>query len=115
MNFYISLETAKKLKEWGCELQSEKYWHIGKVFSFISDDKEPDITMRSIPAYHILEDICCRYASEFFGNNKFSINEPLRARIVHAQEIIRMLQREDFQDAEKYILDNCIFNPKNND
>lgn len=115
MNFYLSLETAKQLKEWGCELESVNYYVNRNYEEVLENPKKvskdwlvnrydfekTDWGYWDYPAYHILEDVCVRYATEFFS----WLREPTK--------IMVFLQVDKKQEAEQYILDNTIFNPKN--
>jgi len=77
---YTSLELSKKLAEAGCELESENMWVKYELWS------EPKLWPSDIAsetafaclsgkreyeyrAYDILNDICVKYAKEFFGES----------------------------------------------
>lgn len=112
MNKYISLELAKKLAENWCELESDEYIDVLNDWSY--------------PLYDILNDICVKYAKEFFGN------EMVRALCSHCEEnefnwcsvckdhynsitmnIFDIIKSWKKQEAENYIFEHCLFNPKN--
>ena len=139
MDFYLSLETAKQLKEWGCNLSSKYIWQwidsvlesdLAKlsldydnlflweiqnwIFLTEYEDirekyriniKENTIYTEKANSYHLLEDICVRYAKEFWGDEE--------QEWYHTYNIMDLLQHNKKQEAEQYILDNCLFNPKN--
>ena len=71
------------------------------------------------PAYDLLWDICVKYAKEFFGEGSKFLVAPLGIQNyqnnIHiiASNIIRLLQQDKIQEAEDYIWENCLFNPKN--
>ncbi len=143
MNKYTSLELSKKLKENGCKLESAKYWN--STFShppgyecedcekFTNEKGEvkphPMFNLedeKSIvpfyPAYDILNDICVKYAKEFFGYNyegkiKLKENGCRRCYPTIGYEIptmiLYLLQQNKKQEAEDYIWEHCLFNPKN--
>jgi hypothetical protein len=96
--YYTSLELSKKLKEAGCELESEKMWQKYKKKSYAKEgmieliggnkqgfacyidsyrltygnkaiEKKEDYL-----AYNILWDICIKYCREFWGEGKIMIN-----------------------------------------
>ncbi len=80
-----------------------------------------------LPAYDILWDICVRYAKEFFGEHLACFSCHTRqtaceceedAQIgyttdVHPHNILSLLQQGKKQEAEDYIWEHCLFNPKN--
>lgn len=88
-NKYTSLELSKKLKEAGCKLESEYGWvnwrnhqhHKETKTILVNYNTEKnkycgvyDYVLPLCPAYDILNDICCKYAKEFFGEEK--VNYP---------------------------------------
>lgn len=102
-NKYTSLELSKKLAEAGCELET----------NFFYDDKwdkhyKINLYQNRLkyPVYDILNDICVKYAKEFFGEdkNKLWIYEyvGITANILRATQ--------DWKYIEDYIWDNCNFN-----
>ena len=118
-NMYISLELSKKLKEAGCELESEIVWaeclneelacykvpHLIKSKLLESDDQ------LIAPAYYILNDICVKYAKEFFGEEIISISvSHKRAFLRHGERILYLLQQGKQQEVEDYIWEYCNFN-----
>ena len=70
----------------------------------------------------ILNDICVKYAKEFFGDVKrkgysFYIREGAKQEALpyefHTIVILELLQQNKIQEAEDYILEHCLFNPAN--
>ena len=122
MNNYTSLELSRKLNENGCELESEMFRRGEKLTneSFFRKRKKfinviGHIDIKNIPAYDILNDICVKYAKEFFGELDMSkYDEPYRyPNRYYPKEILNLLQENKKQEAEDYIWEHCLFNPKN--
>lgn len=79
----------------------------------------------TIPAYDILNDLCVKYAKEVFGDytieedyvdyvyNGVGINKSSPAYEFHAKETLDLLQQGKQEEAEDYIWEHCLFNPKN--
>jgi len=164
MDYYLSLETCKQLKEWGCDVENSCcYSQAGrfKKCSSISFDS----TISSIQTYDIRDIICNgEIAEAFFGfydqvvregqyvflvddesyrgcgvegyekGKKYKVSEVryIQGEILvflqgnihsyhisnfskkfHLFKIASLLQENNKEDAEKYILGNCVFNPKN--
>jgi hypothetical protein len=129
-DFYLSFPTCKKLQEWGCDIAPN---HL----TFYTDEGEVDGLVRTecmdsvILRYHLLEDICCTHAREFFGeikkrcvsDNIMGNSDHLEFRTIterrgykyHSKKILELLQQGKKDEAEKYFLENTIFNPKNHD
>lgn len=158
-NKHTSLELSKKLREAGCELESEKSWYCSCLGHEWIDDTNPPANqwntqeVRALyPAYDILNDICCRYADKFFGKHKVNeygdkvrkltptelsnlskegntrlyykagsrvygkqeaLWEFTEAYLYHSKEILVLLQQGKKEEAEKYIWEHCLFNPRN--
>ena len=127
---YTSVELSKKLSDAGCKLDSDYYWvDNGEYMDGISEnedwlfmsDKEvekSDIIGYAViyPAYDILNDICVRYAKDFFGDairqfDNFPIEMP--AYMIANFSIINLLQQGEKDEAENYIWKNCKFNKNN--
>jgi len=107
---YISLETAKQLKEWGCELESEwcfRYLPFSESeYQICRRDEAVGIYASNIiPVYDILNDICVKYAREFFGEPASYVEYSL------PHTVLSFMMEGKKQEAEKYILDNCLFRP----
>lgn len=127
MNKYTSLKTSKQLKEWGCDLETNYAWDIKRnriiKISEITGNIE---AMNLCFTYDLLWDICIKYPKEFFGetsteiyirkNVAFSEGESVceMSYIYFSKKILELLQQNKIKEAEEYILENTIFNPKNN-
>ena len=116
---YTSLELSKKLAEARCELESECAYVL-----FGADKDEWDLkTMveiknigykNYIPAYDILNDICCKYVKKFF-KDKFYYQKGKHRLVQISRHILQLRQQNKKQKAEVYIKEHCIFlNSKNN-
>ncbi len=102
-NKYISPEIAKKLWENGCRLRSEYYYQFdekGKYIGMMFIDKPMSAKAILYPAYDILNDICCKYVKDFFGNG------------IKEVRILFKLQHGFKKEVEEDIWNNCLFNPK---
>jgi len=122
-----SLELSKKLAEAGCALESLWTWNYGKISkdSTIYEDwylgfeymyHRP--SEKAYFAHDILNDICVKYAKEFFGKEFIPVDNHLTmvgdpAYIHHPIEILLLMQQGKKQEVELYIWENCLFNPKN--
>ena len=110
-------------------------------FSVDEYDKEDIKHIKAHPAYDILNDICVKYAKEFFGEEivdqfgwtekdykeyrskqtaegalsliKWEDAEKDLAYRVHTIEIFNIKQAGKHQKAEDYFWEHCKFNPKN--
>lgn len=134
-NKYTSLELSKKLEESGCKLESN-YWFVGdwengenpEMLYFENGKPNSDVIKILYPAYDILNDICVKYAKEFFGekiikgkvyariagddfDKMLLIKQP--AYIIYARQILYLLQQNKKQKAENYIWRKTIFNKEN--
>ncbi|MHA1470817.1 MAG: hypothetical protein ACTSSP_09695 [Candidatus Asgardarchaeia archaeon] len=76
MDKYTSLELSKKLADNGCELESDFGWTHKELQNknVIQNYKELNYSKAKLPAYDILNDICVKYAKEFFGEETLHIN-----------------------------------------
>ncbi|PNX49869.1 MAG: hypothetical protein BV457_00080 [Thermoplasmata archaeon M9B1D] len=117
---YTSLEFSKKLKENGCELESERYYYKGNISIADYHDEVLGALSNFYKAYDILNEICVEYATQFFGDKEISKNYGnenigdifvcFKAYEYHTQNILEMLQKDKPQEEiEKYIEDNCVF------
>lgn len=120
---YTSLELSKWLHENGCELESEYLWDEPfkprpKLRSYreVVDEvvAKEKVKMGSggghcIPAYDILNDICVKYAKEFFGEQEAYLD----FRLTESARILCIISRVGKREAEDYIKQHCLFNPKN--
>ena len=107
-NKYTSPKLSKLLNDNGCKLESDYSWWVSpNTEQFVNrKDAPPNFnkTERYFPAYDILNDICVKYAREFFGDIR---------RGEYTREVLALLQRNQKQEAEDYIFEHCLFNPKN--
>ena len=118
MNKYTSAELSNRLRDNDCELESELGYvlnisnSIARV-EFICDNWKV-LELKNLKgikeyeelkfyAYDILNDICVKYVEKFFGDGGFS----------KIQEILWKLYWNKKQEAEDYIWEHCLFNPKN--
>jgi len=114
---YTSLKLSKWLYNNKCNLDNDYYW-------VENHNKEWNICYReyiqlqdNYPAYDILNDICCRYAKEFFGEELYD-SEITGEKYFqyswsfHSETILSLLQQNKKQEAEEYIMEHCKFNPK---
>lgn len=116
---YTSLKLSKLLKENGCELESEMYWvevsyEINSRWELHRDsDFIDELTGIWISAYDILNDICVKYAKEFFGEDNWNTGGLISLSDYFSQRILRLLQQGKTQDEiEEYLWSVCLFNPK---
>ena len=65
---YTSLELSKKLAENGCKLDSEYWWYqdLNGDTHYVCNDTQDKELFMGITCYDILNDICVKYAKEFF-------------------------------------------------
>jgi hypothetical protein len=121
-----SLKLAKLFAENGCELDYRFYYLNGKLCS--SEEREftdPELYLAVFdkergdlaPAYDILNDLCVKYAKEVFGGKTLHIqgtdtgfNEQLQ---LHTCNILQLLQQGKQEEAEQYLWEHCLDNPKN--
>ena len=123
-NKYTNKETSKQLKEWGCLLESDKSWYA-KWNSFDMYDIPPNFNLgisrqdtyeriengiesykREYPAYDLLWDVCIKYALQFFGEQIFVTQK-------RARDMLDLLGNKKIKEANEYLLEHTIFNPKN--
>ena len=116
-NFYTSLETSKQLKEWGCiipsrvmtgkgKMASDIYLLGGDVYDKCDTWKEAEELTTDMYTYHLLEDICCTHAEEFFDEHE------LNNICAHDEEIFYLIKQDKKEEAEKYFLLHTIYNPR---
>ncbi len=125
MNNYTSLQLSKKLAK--CGLESEYWWYSvkeGETYKGVIVTSESaywiSLPTHNLPAYDILNDICVKYAKEFFGEEEtcgkceawgVCTKEHKMGWQYHTQQILSLLQQG--KNPEDYIWENCRFNPKN--
>ena len=125
MNKYTSLKLSKLLHDNGCKLESEMTYNTDKAYINQKDmymlEKKNSASVKAgystdmFPAHDILNDICVKYAKEFFeGTDMSGYNEPsFYPENYYPEQILRLLQDNEKQEAEDYIWEHCLFNPKN--
>jgi hypothetical protein len=114
---FTSLELSKKLKENGCDLDTNMLY-VRRSFHFEEPCEEIYLTREydmkdadkwgatyyiQAKAYDILWDICIKYAKEFF-------DETWK---LHTKNIFCLIQNNEKQKAEEYIWEHTIFNKEN--
>jgi len=111
---YTSLKLSKLLSEAGCELESKVWWYHFKSYA-TEDGYKPKWAIRKgyesegaysekIPAYDILNDICVKYAKEFWKEED----------VGHTSSVLCMLRVGRSKEyVEGYIWEHCLFNDKN--
>lgn len=113
---YTSREFSEKLRKISGRVvlpECDKYWSYSMKGSendewYLVDKSEIKNYVMSHAAYDILNDICVKYANEFFPGGK-EYNESC------AISIMKKLRNGKKQEAEDYILEHCLFNPKNHE
>ena len=122
MNKYTSLKLSKLLTDNGFEGESEYHWIFWYGKWKLVDKYYTGGYREKIPAYDILNDLCVKYAKEMFGE-ELSENT---ARFDHAGyctldnsdnailQIGTLLRLNEKDEAEEYIWEHCLLNPKNN-
>ena len=72
-------------------------------------------TYFKIPAYNIIIEICSRNAIRFFGSGKIKDDKGRLIHIFnyHSLAVYNLFEQNKKQEAEDYIWDHCLFNPKN--
>ncbi len=128
MNKYTSLKLSKLLADNGFEEESE-YCHIIDNKTGIKmitnkynycDFSECE-KFSHYKSYDILNDLCVKYAKEMFGEDIVYQNMiDFRGEEVFIENfkndaimILELLQQNKQDEAEEYIWENCLFNPKN--
>ena len=122
---YLSLNSAKQLKEWGCKERSKRTWtkasFEGAEWKIIIS---PTTGKDEYNCYSLSEIICNgEMAKAFFGEDErlmfvetdtFAHHEIEKRYLPgHTAYLADMLQQNKQKEAEQYLLDNCVFNPKN--
>jgi len=120
MDFRLSESACKQLQEWGCDVPSKKYWgYVMKGsendgYCLMDEDME---AIHGFPAYHILEDICCTHALEFFGDERaYRMKGERNSGMVHMscpEAILYYMMNGEKELAEEHLLLNTVFNPDN--
>ena len=119
MNTIISLDTAKKLEERGCDVPTQSHhWDTKLEDDAMVRRSDPKFQKLSYlgeklyPAYD-LRDIICDWemAKKFFGEKHVycgGYSEP--AFMVHTDYLKKYLVKNKKEEAEKYLLKHCVFN-----
>lgn len=122
MNKHTSFEFSKLLWENGCRLYTTHIIYQNRYDETITNKSQipPDCDwgIKVWYCYDILWDICVKYAKEFFGDEEiktYNSDMPYdKSNIFLPINILRMILLNISQEeVEKYIWDNCLFNPKN--
>ena len=109
-NKYTSPKLSKLLFDNGCKLKSRKAYNLMPDGGFydnlvnVHSFSKSIIKDRLVLTYDILNDICVKYAREFFGDIR---------RGEYTREVLALLQRNQKQEAEDYIWEHTIFNKSN--
>lgn len=99
---YTSLELSEKLKE--CGIDSKYWWvHRPSALPFLYKRMVKHQFLEIAPAYDILNDICVKYAKEFFGRDRIETDTDL---------VFKLMKIGKKQEAEDYIWEHCLFNKK---
>ena len=114
---YTSQPLSKWLKDNGCELESEAYWASWSDHAAAEQSDCHELHWKlddygDYPAYDILNDICCRYADEFWGEKSVMFGDFGAEDVAwsfHSRSILFLLQQGKKQDAEEYIKEHCLF------
>ena len=118
---HTSLELSKKLKEGGFEKAFSVYYGLWdsrpktrgwKLMGF--DECCDDFRKMDYAAYDILNDLYVRYAKEMFGKDDIELSEcHFCPNGTKSHDVFELMQQRKKQEAEDYIWENCLFNPKN--
>lgn len=125
-NKYTSLELSRKLHKAGVNSESNMFWgnykngtrwNVVKSKFNLTDFASQRDDFKYYHAYDILNDICVKYAKEFFGDKDYwdderSDSEIVPAYIYHTEIILHDLQCGNKDCAEHYIWEHCLFNKK---
>jgi len=113
---YTSLELSKKLQKNGFELETTYLIDTNEWMVFQNwrnwfrdwyrenDDLDCMWCWELIHAYDILNDLCVRYAIKLFWFNDWHDT---------ADRVFQLMMLWRKQEAEIYIWEHCLFNPKN--
>ena len=121
---YLSLNSAKQLKEWGCEVpckyftQSDQVQHSVYEYESLQECEDSRDIENYKYSYFInvysLNEIICNgeMAKAFFGDKRYSyeIGAMRNYAKIHTEEIMSLLYQNKQEEAEQYLLDNCVFN-----
>ena len=117
-----SLKLSKWLQDNGFDGESE-YWRINNNEEMVKGKPHKAFLERNncYKTYDILNDLCCKYAKEMFGEDKklFKIYPDRNKKIWLlnyegvSHTVLLLLQQNKKDEAEKYIMKVSILNPKN--
>ena len=106
---HISLATSKQLKSWGCRMDTDNgYYENEQGEYYLSKNPHFWKTKPHFAVYDLRDIICTEMAKAFFMPYN---TEGQTDTITHV--ILAYLQQNEQEEAEQYLLDNCVFNPKN--
>lgn len=124
---YTSEKLSKWLHENGCKLESFYWWRVfpdgtskfirGAYYTKGEVDAHKGVP-EFYPAYDILNDICVKYAKEFWGNKSSSFGDHpiiMLERWTALFSVGCLLEKGLKQEAEDYIMEHCKFNKDKND
>ena len=123
---HTSRKLSKLLAENGFEFETEYFWvktvvngHENydlqkgnkKNLQMLVDSERGELKIYKAfyPAYDILNDLCVKYAVELFGEYPPNADVFADPTIV----IFSLLKLGKQDEAEAYLWENCLFNPKN--
>jgi len=128
-DFYLSELACRQLEEWGCNVPSKIAWFHNSPMTIKTAKKKQRSFVKTygndykkkghkiIPAYHILEDICCTYARKFFTYERLYRPEIWGDSDVCCmscpEAIMYYMMDGEKELAEKHLLRNTVFNPAN--
>ena len=119
MNKYTSLKLSKLLTDNGFEGESEYHWVFWCGKWKLVDKYYTGGYREKIPAYDILNDLCVKYAKEMFGEEWIrhkdypDMKNQYRSYVIHTDLIFRLMRQNKKDEAEKYLWEHSLFNPKN--
>ena len=120
---FTSLKLSKLFAENGFKGESDIYWEniFQEEFILVKKGGLLEIVPHSegwtyldeglskghcFPAYDLLWDCCIKYYKELFGEGR-------EVNIMIFVNIIELLQQGKKEEAEEYLWEHCIINPKN--
>ena len=96
---FTSLKLSKLLQENGFEGESETCGLFVPHHNYKGT---------IINKYDILNDLCVKYAKEMFGEDFDPICKRCGTRSTYSAEVLSLLQQNKQEEAEDYIIKNCI-------
>lgn len=116
---HTSLKFSKWLKENGFDKDSSVRWLIPSYGSpsyaggFAYELSDERVSCENIyESYDILNDLCVKYAKEIFGDKPTRMPDGTVALrfYPHSKYVLYLIQTEQKEEAEKYIMENSILN-----